>query len=73
MKRILAAVLLALITATLLTAAEAARPLVLITNGDGTEAPGFVALDQTDYQGLPALMVIPSYLMGAGAEPTRER
>jgi 5'-nucleotidase len=44
MKRRLAAVLLALLTATLLTAAEVARPHVLVTNDDGIDAPGLVAL-----------------------------
>jgi 5'-nucleotidase len=44
MKRALAAVLLALLSATLLTAAEVARPHVLITNDDGIDHPGLVAL-----------------------------
>jgi len=44
MKRRLAAVLLALLTATLLTAAEVARPHVLVTNDDGIDAPGLAAL-----------------------------
>jgi 5'-nucleotidase len=46
MKRILAAVLLALFSAPLLAAAEAARPHVLITNDDGIDDPGLVALVQ---------------------------
>ena len=73
MKRILAAVLLALFSAPLLAAAEVARPQVLIPNDDGTDAPGLAALDQTDYQGLTALMAIPWSLTGPAAEPTRER
>jgi len=44
MKRTLVAVLLALLTATLLAAAEVARPHVLITNDDGIDDPGLVAL-----------------------------
>jgi 5'-nucleotidase len=46
MKRRLAPVLLALLTATLLTAAEVARPHILITNDDGIDDPGLVALVQ---------------------------
>ncbi len=44
MKRIFAVVLLALVSTTLLTAAEVARPHVLITNDDGIDDPGLIAL-----------------------------
>lgn len=44
MKRKLAAVLLALFTATFLAAAEVVRPHVLVTNDDGIDAPGIAAL-----------------------------
>jgi 5'-nucleotidase len=44
MKRTLVVVLLALLTATLLAAAEVARPHILITNDDGIDDPGLVAL-----------------------------
>ena len=44
MRRRLAAVVFALLTATFLTAAEVARPHVLITNDDGIDAPGLTAL-----------------------------
>jgi len=44
MKRRLAAVLLALFTATFLAAAEVPRPHVLVTNDDGIETPGIAAL-----------------------------
>jgi len=44
MKRKLAGVLLALFSATFLTAAEVARPHVLITNDDGIDAAGLTAL-----------------------------
>ncbi len=53
MARRLAAALLGLLTATLLAAAEAARPHVLITNDDGIDHPGLVALVRalaTDYR-----------------------
>jgi 5'-nucleotidase len=46
MKRRLAAALLVLLTATLLTAAEAVRPHLLITNDDGIDHPGLIALVQ---------------------------
>jgi 5'-nucleotidase len=44
MKRILAAAFLALLGTTFMTAAEVARPHVLITNDDGIDAPGLTAL-----------------------------
>lgn len=44
MQRRLAAVLLALLTARILTAAEVARPHVQVTNDDGIDAPGLAAL-----------------------------